>query len=92
MPRRVAVDDDWEDDPHDDGDDESDGDGQPDDPDEDDTLPCPHCEAPIYDGAEQCPKCGQYISEEDAPPTRKPLWLIIGFVLCISIACLWALG
>lgn len=90
MPRRVAVEDDWEDDDPDDGDGESDW--QPDDLDEDVTLPCPHCEAPIYEGAEQCPNCGQYISEEDAPPTRKPWWLIIGFVLGLSVACLWALG
>ena len=87
MPRRVADEDEWEDDPED-GDD-----WQPDDDaEDDDTVPCPHCRAPVYEGAEQCPACGNYLSEEDDPPARKPLWLVIGFVLCLSIVCLWALG
>jgi hypothetical protein len=87
MPRRVATDDDWEDDA--DGDDE----WQPDDDaDDDDTIPCPHCRAPVYEGAEQCPACGNYLSEEDAPPARKPLWIVIGFALGLTVACLWAFG
>ncbi len=62
---------------------------QPDEEDDDDTTPCPHCAKMIYDGAEQCPYCGNYISEEDAPRAMKPLWMIIGGVVCLAIVVLW---
>jgi hypothetical protein len=40
---------------------------------DDTTIPCPCChESPRY------PHCGNYISEEDAPPGRKPWWIIAG--------------
>jgi hypothetical protein len=88
MPRRVAVEDDWEDDP-----DDGDGAWQPDDePDDDETIPCPHCQAPVYEGAEQCPACGNYLSEEDDPPARKSWWIVLGAILCLLIACLWIMG
>jgi len=70
----TANDDEWEED--DEGEDE-------------DTIPCPYCKAEIYDGAEQCPKCGRYISEEDAPAEAKPRWIVIASVLCLVIAILW---
>ncbi|MCE9566263.1 MAG: zinc ribbon domain-containing protein [Planctomycetes bacterium] len=31
------------------------------------TVLCPHCRAEILEDSEQCPKCGEYISKEDAP-------------------------
>jgi len=91
MPRRVAVDDNW---------DEPDGDGwepdddeewQPDPEDEDETVPCPHCRAPVYEGAEQCPACGLYLSEEDAPPGRKRWWIVLGAVLGLFAVYLWVM-
>ena len=48
-----------------------------DEPDDDETIPCPHCLAPVYEDAERCPRCGQYRSREDAP-RRHPWWLVIG--------------
>jgi hypothetical protein len=62
------------------------------DDDEDSTIPCPYCHEPVYEGSPRCPHCEQYISEEDAPPSRKPRWLIAGFVICLIIAALWILG
>jgi len=48
-------------------------------PDDDDvTAPCPHCGGSIYDDAERCPRCGNYLSREDAPHDRKPWWIILG--------------
>lgn len=91
MPRRVDVEDDW------DGDDEGwtpddeDEEWVPDQEDDDDTVECPHCHEPVFDQAERCPHCGWYISEEDAPPRRWPAWVVIGFVLALGIAILWAL-
>ena len=92
MPRRVATDDDWD---EDEGEgwtpDDDDKEWVPDDAREDDTVPCPHCQEPVYDQSEQCPHCGQYITEEDASPTRWPAWIAIGFVLALVVAILWAL-
>ena len=93
MPRRVATEDDWEDDgdegwTHDDDDDE----WVPDDEeDEDPTAECPHCHEPVFDQAERCPHCGWYISEEDVPPRRWPAWVMIGFVLALAGALLWVI-
>ncbi len=47
------------------------------------TVPCPHCGAEIHEDSQQCPRCGEYISEEDSPPSKKPLWISIGALLCL---------
>ena len=53
--------------------------------DDDDTLmPCPHCGRMIYDDAEQCPKCGKYVSREDAPRSR-PWWVVAGVLVCLYV-------
>ena len=31
-------------------------------------------------------------SEEDAPPVRKPLWIIVGTLLCIYVVYRWIMG
>jgi endogenous inhibitor of DNA gyrase (YacG/DUF329 family) len=61
-------------------------------PDDDATAPCPHCGAEIYDDAERCPECGGYVSREEAPPARRPLWVIVGAVICLVIALGWIVG
>jgi hypothetical protein len=80
---------------HDDRDDEGDLDESEDpEPDTDDaelTEECPHCGKPIYEDSGRCPHCENYLSREDAPP-RRPLWVIIGVVLALAVALLWALG
>lgn len=59
-------------------------------PDETDAghMPCPHCMAVIFDESERCPACGQYLSEEDTP-LRKPVWIIIGVLICLALAVMW---
>jgi hypothetical protein len=52
-------------------------------------VPCPHCRAEIDEEAEQCPKCGTYISSEDAPSERKSLVWIIVMVLALLAALMW---
>lgn len=89
MPRRVATDDDWENDGGE-GWSPDDEEWTPDDED-DDTVACPHCRVQVHEQAERCPHCGWYISEEDAPPARRPTWIVIGFVLALAVAILWAL-
>ena len=62
-----------------------------DDSDDDETVPCPHCRQPVYEYAERCPECGAYLSREDAPYQRKPVWLIAGFLLCMVVLLRWVL-
>jgi hypothetical protein len=55
-----------------------------------DTAPCPHCGRQVYDDAERCPYCENYISEEDTPPSsRKPWWLILGVLACMYAVYRW---
>ena len=58
--------------------------------DSDETVPCPYCEELVYDDAERCPSCGQYLSRQDAP-TRRPWWVILGVVLCLAVVAWWIL-
>ena len=53
-----------------------------------DVKACPYCGKGIYEQAEVCPYCKSYISAEDAPPSRKPLWIVIGVVACLSVVLL----
>jgi hypothetical protein len=85
MGRHATVDDeDYEDDPEEP--DESDiEDGR----DEDDeaggaTDECPYCGADVYEFAEKCPSCGQYLSKEDAPPrSGHPRWVVITAIVLL---------
>jgi len=56
---------------------------------ESDTSTCPYCGAPIYEDAERCPICENYISEEEATP-RRPWWFMLGAILCLAVALTWA--
>lgn len=47
------------------------------------TVPCPYCRRDILEDSEQCPKCGMYISKEDAPRDRKSLLWIAVMVLAL---------
>ena len=79
MPR-WNDDEDWDDDPDDD---------DPREDDEDDVVPCPYCRREIHEDSQRCPHCGSYISREDAPPTRKPWWIILGVVACLYAVYRW---
>ena len=60
-----------------------------DEPDDDDTtVPCPYCHEPVYDDAEQCPSCRRYVSREDMP-SHRPLWVVLGAVLCLLMTLFW---
>jgi hypothetical protein len=76
MARPVAAAEEWEDD-----DDRQD--------DEEPTVPCPYCKRPILEDTPRCPYCENYISAEDAAPTRKPWWLIVGVLLGLYAVYRW---
>jgi hypothetical protein len=53
-----------------------------------DTEPCPFCRKPVYERAEVCPHCGNFLSREDAIAPRRegrqPLWVIIAAIACLA--------
>jgi hypothetical protein len=59
-------------------DDDEDG-WAPDDPDDDenDVVPCPRCGAEMYDDAEWCPTCGEYVVHRTSAWHGKPWWWVI---------------
>lgn len=63
--------------------------GDWDDEETDATTPCPYCGEAIYEDAPRCPHCERYVSAEDAPPARKPWWLIPGLLVCLFCVYLW---
>jgi uncharacterized paraquat-inducible protein A len=67
-------------------------DWEADDEDDDETVPCPQCQEPVHEQAERCPHCGEYLSEEDAPPQYKPWWIYVGVAICLLIMFLWIMG
>jgi hypothetical protein len=60
----------------DDWDDDSDEEW-PDDDDSAETVPCPSCGADIYEEAEQCPECGEYVVRDNSVLGGKPRWYIV---------------
>ena len=83
MPAQAAFDDD--------SDDEADPDIVFDDTEDDPTVPCPYCRELYHEESSRCPHCGQYISAEDAPPARKPFWIVVGLILAGFVALRWIL-
>ena len=57
-----------------------------------DTCPCPYCGRQVYDDAERCPYCEQYLSGEDAPASPKSLWIVVGVVVALGLIFWWTLG
>ncbi len=62
------------------------------DEDEESTIPCPYCGEEVHEDSQRCPHCEQYISQEDAPPARRPWWLILGVAACLYAVYRWIAG
>ena len=71
---------------------DSDDDDDAEDDDQEATVPCPYCGRQIHEDAQRCPSCEQYISAEDAPPARKPWWIVVGVALCLYAVYRWIVG
>ena len=62
------------------------------DEDEEPTVPCPYCKRQIHEDSPRCPYCGQYVTDEDVVPARKPWWIIVGVLLVFYIIYRWMAG
>ena len=99
---RTRYDDPDDEDGYDGGDYDAETDYDPDDPETypaglyaDDSralVPCPHCRAEIDEEAEQCPKCGMYITKEDTPSGGKSVVWVVLMALALLAALSWALA
>jgi len=54
-------------------------------------IDCPHCGESMLEAADYCPSCDRWISGEDRPKPKQPLWFIIGAALCLAVAATWIL-
>ena len=82
----MARENDWETD----GDDWGDEDW-PDDDDSAELVPCPNCGREIYEEAEQCPSCGEYVTHDNRILASKPGWYVL-LALAGVIAVILALA
>jgi hypothetical protein len=89
MSHRRDIDEEWEDDSYFDDQNESAEDEGAEADNQEATIPCPYCQRAIHKESEHCPYCERYISEEDAPPSRKPWWIIVGVVAGLYAVYLW---
>ena len=68
---------DWDDDYEED---DNYGDNYGDEDDSSETIPCPACGAEIYEDAEACPQCGEYIHHGYIPGSGSPWWSFGGAI------------
>jgi len=66
------------------------------DPDDDpesavDTVPCPFCKGQVYEDAEWCPTCRNYLFYDGSLGRQKPWWLVVGVVVCLLVVLYWIL-
>jgi hypothetical protein len=61
--------------------------------DEAETVACPECGEPVYEDAEQCPSCGQYITHSTSPLAgRSTLYVaivVLGIIAVIATLLIW---
>ncbi|MGC3966821.1 MAG: zinc ribbon domain-containing protein [Pirellulales bacterium] len=57
-----------------------------------DLLPCPHCGAAIYEEAQRCPMCGEYVDAGASHAGRKPIWIVATLVLLVVMFVFFALN
>jgi predicted nucleic acid-binding Zn ribbon protein len=56
-------------------------------------VPCPFCRAEVLEDTERCPRCGNYLSREDAP-SREPksrFWMVM-MILALLLAAFWVIA
>ena len=57
------------------------------------THPCPECGTDVYEDAERCPACGEWITRRSSVWQGKPLWwVILGVLGIIAVVLAFSLG
>lgn len=77
----------WNDDADDDRDWDRTHDASEDPVDEDEsepTMPCPGCGKEIYEEADACPYCGEYLADSDRQSPAKPWWVWLTVILLLT--------
>ena len=64
----------------------------PDENEDESTVACPYCKREVHEDAQRCPYCEHYISEEDAPPARRPWWIVAGVIVYLYVVFRWITG
>lgn len=49
------------------------------------TIPCPFCQAEIWEDAPRCPACGSELGGADMPAPRRPWWVLITAFLLLYL-------
>ncbi|TWT29240.1 hypothetical protein KOR34_52950 [Posidoniimonas corsicana] len=63
------------------------------DDDEAELVDCPACGAPVYEEAERCPVCGEYITHSTSPWSGRPTWWVaLGLAGILAMIVVLALG
>ena len=58
-----------------------------------DNVTCPVCGADVYEDADQCPSCGEYILPDTCIWSGRPLWWIaLGVLGIVALAAALFLG
>lgn len=52
-----------------------------------DLIDCPHCGAEVYEEAEQCPRCGEYITRvsTSAWDGKPAWWVVLGLLGIVAV-------
>jgi predicted nucleic acid-binding Zn ribbon protein len=51
--------------------------------------PCPFCKKPIYEDADRCPYCGNFIASQ-SPTRSNSTWIIVCVIVClIAVLIVW---
>ena len=58
-----------------------------DDPD-DGYVSCPYCGGTMLEVADHCPNCNRWITSEDLPEKRQPLWIIMVVLILVAMMIL----
>ena len=57
------------------------------------TQACPACGADIFEDAERCPECGQYVVDSESAISAWPWWLFaLGLAGTVAVILAWSLG
>ena len=66
--------------------------GEDDDLDRSETVSCPSCCVDVYEDAEQCPSCGEWITSFHSPWQGRSTWWIVLGILGVAATILALAG